>query len=133
MDAETSIVAPSKSSTGTENASIWTSLLQLITSFDCPITKCYVDNCIAIVKKIESNTEPRVSGADLVAAIQTELPIPTSTSELPPSGLLGICVNFITIVHHTEEDPIEEAIDALNQVGAKFICIPGSHDRASAQ
>jgi hypothetical protein len=133
MDAKSSIIAPSKPSIGNENSTIWSSLVHLITSFDCPITKSYVDSCIAIVKKIESNTEPPVSGADLVAAIQTELPIPTSASELPPSGLLGLCVNFITIAHHAQEDPIEEAEVALNQAGAKFICIPGPHERASTR
>ena len=48
-----------------------------------------------------------VCGAELVSAIQAELAIPTVIAELPPSGLLGICVNLITVVHHAEEDPVE--------------------------
>ena len=54
-----------------------------------------------------------VCAEDLVAAIQTELDIPTSVSEIPPSGVLGILVNLITIVAHSEEDPIEQICSAF--------------------
>jgi hypothetical protein len=70
----------------------------VISSFDCAITKDYVAACIAIVEKIVLKAQPLVTGTDLVTAIQTELPIPTSDLELPPTGLLGLCVNLITIV-----------------------------------
>jgi hypothetical protein len=133
MDTGSSKLAPDQQSSGADHTSIWASLVQVLSSFDGPITKHYVGSCIALVKRIEANVEPLVTGSDLVGAIQAELPIPTSASELPPSGLLGLCVNLITIVMHTEEDPIEEAVAALNKAGVEFICIPGPHDRDSAR
>jgi hypothetical protein len=133
MDTGSSTVAPAKAYSGPDQARFWASLVQLLNSFDGPITKQYVGNCIAVVKSIESKSEPLVSGADLVSAIQAEMPIPTSASELPPSGLLGLRVNLITIVHHAEEDPIEEAVAALKDAGVEFICIPGPHDRDSTR
>ncbi len=66
MDAGSSTVGPLRSSSGPEQASIWPSLVQLLSSFDGPITKHYIGSCIALVKRIESNAAPLVSGADLV-------------------------------------------------------------------
>jgi hypothetical protein len=83
------------------------------------------------VDRIVSKAEPVVSGVDLVAAIQSELPIPTSTLELRPAGLLGICVNIITIVSNAEEDPIECILKVLNDDGIEFICFPGQYERES--
>jgi hypothetical protein len=133
MDAASSTLGPVGSTSGPEQAGIWPVLVQLLGSFDGPITKQYIASCIDVVKRIEYNAEPQISGADLVGALQAELPIPTSASELPPSGLLGLRVNLITIVHHAEEDPIEEAVGALKGAGVDFICLPGPHDRASAR
>jgi hypothetical protein len=72
-----------------------------------------------------------VSGTDLVAAIQSELPIPTTISELPSSGILGLCINLITIVHAEEEDPVECIVRAFEDAGIDFTCFPGEYDRES--
>ena len=93
--------------------SIWSSLLQVIASFDSPITKNYIAACNSYVERILSKSDPTICGEDLVSVLQTELPIPTSVSQLPPSGILGICVNLITIVVHSEEDPVELVLDAF--------------------
>ncbi len=42
-------------------------------------------------------------------------------------------MNLITIVHHAEEDPIEEAVVVLNGAGVEFFCLPGAHDRDSGR
>jgi hypothetical protein len=89
--------------------------------------------CIALVNRILSKTEPTVCGEDLVEALQTELPIPTSASDIPSSGLLGVCVNLVTIVCHAEEDPIEYVLAALTEGGVDFTCFPGAYDRESAR
>jgi hypothetical protein len=83
------------------------------------------------VERVVSRAEPLVRGADLVAAIQSELPIPTSTLELRPAGLLGICLNIITIVNNAEEDPIECILTVFNKDGIEFICFPGQYERES--
>jgi hypothetical protein len=70
-----------------------------------------------------------VCGRDLIDAIQSELPIPASQSELPLTGILGICVNLITIVHNYEEDPIEVILRVLSEEGLNFICFPEAYDR----
>jgi hypothetical protein len=119
----------SASSSASLETSIWSRLIEVISSFDCAITKDYVAACIAIVEKIMSKEQPLIIGTDLIAAIQTELPIPTSAIELAPAGLLGVCINLITIVQPTEEDPIECILSALIDGGFDFICFPGAYDR----
>ena len=74
---------------------------------------------------------PEVSGADLIGALQCELPIPISISELPATGVLGLCVNLITIVHHDEVDPVEHILKAFVEDGVNATCFPGAHDRES--
>jgi hypothetical protein len=37
--------------------------------------------------------------------------------ELPPVGVLGLCVNIITIVRNDVEDPIEFVLKALIEGG----------------
>ncbi len=100
-------------------------------TFDGPTTNNYVNSCIALVMRIINHSEPQVSGADLVSSIQTELAIPTVLSEIPPAGLLGLCVHLITIVQHDEEDPIECIVRALTDAAVNFSCFPGSYDRQS--
>jgi hypothetical protein len=121
----------SASSSAALETTIWSRLIELMGSFDCAVTKNYVSACIALVEKIVSKAQPLVCGADLICAIQTEVPIPTSASELPPAGLLGVCVNLITIVRHAEEDPIECILTALTDGGVDFICFPGAYERES--
>jgi hypothetical protein len=86
-------------------------------SFDSPVSKAYVSRCISLVESIASRTEPPISGLDLVSAIQEEVPIPTTISGLPPNGILGLCVNLITIVRHDEEDPVELIMRVLKDEG----------------
>ena len=100
-----------------------------MTQFDSPTTKLYVGSCIALAKRLVSNTVPLPSGAELVGTIQNDLAIPTSVSELPPAGILGICVNLITIVSHDSEDPIEIILRTLSDEGLEFVCFPGAYDR----
>jgi hypothetical protein len=91
----------------------------------------YVERCIALAKRLISNTDPLPSGAELVGAIQNDLAIPTSQSELPPAGILGLCVNLITIVSHDSEDPIEMILTTLSDGGVEFACFPGAYERES--
>jgi hypothetical protein len=102
------------SSSEASKPTLWSRLNEVLGSFDCAITKHYVAKCMELVEKVVSKAEPHVRGADLIAAIQSEMPIPTSTLELHPTGLLGMCVNIITIVSNAEEDPIECISKALN-------------------
>ena len=69
-------------------------------TFESPTAKLYVGRCIGLAKRIVSNTEPLPKGVDLAAAIQDEMKIPAAASELPPVGVLGLCVNVITIVRN---------------------------------
>ncbi len=57
------------------------------------------------------------------------MPIPTEVAELPPTGILGLCVNIATIVHVDVEDPVECLIMALTEVGIDFTCFPGAYSR----
>jgi hypothetical protein len=100
-------------------------------SFKTPITEEYVARCIGLAERLNSRTDPPVSGVDLIGVIQEELPIPTSISELPPTGILGLCVNMITIVCKAEEEPMERILRALEEDGVEATCIPGTHDRES--
>jgi hypothetical protein len=86
-----------------------------------------------MVERIMAKADPMVCGEDLVSALQTELTIPTSASDMPSSGLLGVCVNLVTIVCHAEEEPIEYFLTALTDGRVDFICFPGAHDRESAR
>ena len=86
-------------------------------SFNSPITKQYVEKCIAVAERLVSNSKPLPSGADLVGAIQSELMITNLSLELPPVGVLGLCVNIITIVRNDVEDPIEFVLKALIEGG----------------
>jgi hypothetical protein len=81
--------------------------------FDSPTTKDYIKRCIHLAESSASKTVPPISGEELVTAIQSELHVPTAVSELPPSGILGLGINLITIVHHDEEDPIELILRTL--------------------
>ena len=74
---------------------------------------------------------PPVSGEDLIGALQSELPIPISISELPRTGVLGLCVNLITIVRLDEVDPVEHILRAFEEEGVEATCFPGAHDRES--
>ena len=73
---------------------------------------------------------PPVSGEDLIGALQSELPIPISISELPRTGVLGLCVNLITIVRHDEVDPVEHILRAFEEEGFEAACFPGSPSEA---
>jgi hypothetical protein len=84
-----------------------------------------------LAERLALRTEQHISGAELISAIQGELHIPTSVSELPPTGILGLRVNLITIVHHDEEDPLELILRALEDIGVESTCFPGGHDRES--
>ncbi len=64
-------------SSGTFSTGIWSRLIELMNSFDCPITKNYVTTCTTLVDRILLRAQPQVSGTELVTAIQTEVPIPT--------------------------------------------------------
>jgi hypothetical protein len=57
------------------------------------------------------------------------MPILTTIAELPPTGILGLCVHLATITHRDEEDPVECLIRALSEGGINFSCFPGSHSR----
>ena len=87
--------------------SIWSCLLEVMASFDSPITRHYIARCNSVVERMLSNDDPKICGEDLVTTLQSELPIPTSASQVPISGILGLCVNMITIVYNSEEDPVE--------------------------
>jgi hypothetical protein len=102
-----------------------------MTQLDSPTTKLYVGSVIALAKKLLSNAEPLPSGADLVGTIQNDLAIPTSVSDLPPAGILGVCVNLVTIVSHDSEDPIEIILKTLSDKGLELVCFPGAYDRES--
>ena len=119
------------SSSGALSTGIWNRFIELMNSFDSPITKNYVTTCTKLVEKIVLRAQPLVTGTDLVTAIQTEVPIPTLPSELKPTGLLGLSVNLITIVLHAEEDPIECIVRALTETGIDFICFPEAYERQS--
>ena len=80
-----------------------------------------------------ARNEEHVTAADVVAAIQSELPIPTTASEVPVTGVLGLCVNLATIVRHDEEDPIELILRAFNGSGIESHCFPGAHERESVR
>jgi hypothetical protein len=99
--------------------------------FDSPVTKYYLERCIGLVERLITNVEPLPSGADLVGSIQNDLSIPTSASELPTTGVLGLCVNLITIVSQDEEDPIELLLTTLSDRGVESICFPGAYERES--
>jgi hypothetical protein len=98
-------------------------------TFDSPSTKLYVGRCIGLVETIVSNTQPQLNAEDLVEAIQSELKTPSQTSELPPVGVLGLCVNVITIVRNDFEDPIESIMKAFSDSGVEAVCFPGSCER----
>ena len=83
------------------------------------------------MEKILSKTEPLPTGNDLVATIQNELNIPTTASELPSVGVLGLCINLITIVRNDDEDPIELIMNAFNVGGVEAACFPGAFERES--
>jgi hypothetical protein len=100
-------------------------------TFDSPTTKLYVGRCIALAERIVSNTEPLPKGIDLVATIQNELKIPATASELPPVGVLGLCINLITIVRNDSEDPMEFILNALIDGGVEAACFPGAYERES--
>jgi hypothetical protein len=106
-------------------------MIEFIRTLDSVVTKEYVNRCADLAERLASNAEPQVSGEDLIAAIQEEVPIPTTISDLPPTGLLGLCVNLVTIVHHEEEDPIENVLRTLSEGGIQLICYPGTHHRES--
>jgi hypothetical protein len=129
MDASLPNSFSSESTPAALQASIWSQLIELMATFDSATTKNYVSACIALVEKIVSKAQPQICATDLINAIQTELPIPTSASDLPPAGLLGLCVNLITIVRHSEEDPIECILAGFTVEGVDFICFPGPYDR----
>ncbi len=57
------------------------------------------------------------------------IPIPTKSAKLPPTGLLGLCVNLATIVRNDEVDPVECLIRALSEAGLDFACFPGEYSR----
>ena len=118
-------------SPGATPVSIWSLLKELIWTFDSPTSKYYVERCISLIDRLVAQTEPLVTATDLVGAIQSELPIPASSSQLPPTGLLGLCVNLATIVRHNEEDPAEYILRALSDKGIEFTCFPGAYDRES--
>ncbi len=122
---------PAASNLSTLTTGIWSRLIELMNSFDCPTTKNYVTTCITVVDRIILKAHPLVTGIDLVTAIQTEVPIPTLASELKPVGILGLIVNLITIVVHSEEDPIESIVSSLKEAGVDFMCLPGAYDRES--
>ena len=103
----------------------------MLTQFDSPTTKLYVGRCIALAERLNCNAEPLPSGEELVDTIQNELVIPTSPSELPPAGVLGLCVNIITIVRHDSEDPIEFIMKTLADGGVESMCFPGAYERES--
>jgi hypothetical protein len=100
-------------------------------TFDSPTTKDYISTCISLAERIASRADQAISGADLVTAIQSELHIPIAVSELPPSGILGLGINLITIVSHDEEDPVELIMSAFKEEGVEASCFPASHDRNS--
>jgi hypothetical protein len=131
MDSTFHCSFASASSSAALQSTIWSRLTELMGSFESEVTTSYVSTCIALVEKIASKAQPLVRGTDLIYAIQAELPIPTSASELPPAGVLGVCINLITIVRHGEEDPIECILTAFSDCGVDFICFPGAYDRES--
>jgi hypothetical protein len=86
---------------------------------------------MTLVERITSNTESLISGADIVNAIQGEVPIPTEISVLPDAGVLGLCINLITIVCHDEEDPIECILRVFIDGEVEATCLPGANERES--
>ncbi len=57
--------------------------------------------------------------------------IPTKSSELPPVGVLGLCINAITIVRNDIEDPIELVLKAFIDNGVEAVCFPEAYERES--
>jgi hypothetical protein len=131
MDASKLESSCSSSSARARPLSVWARLIDLIKTFDSPGTEDYVGRCISLVERLVAQTDPPVTGAEVIGAIQSELPIPTSTADLPPTGVLGLCVNIATIVSHDEEDPVESIIKALRDRGLEYSCFPGTFDRES--
>ncbi len=87
--------------------SIWSRLKELLACFETVETTHYVSRCMSLAERLAAKTEPIVIAEELVLAIQSELPIPVTPSQLPTTGVLGLCVNLATILRHDEEDPIE--------------------------
>jgi hypothetical protein len=129
MDPKSANIPASVSSPGPRTLSIWSRLIELMGTFDSPQTRHYVGHCISLAERIASQTEPLVSPTELLVAIQSELPIPITSSSLPPTGLLGLCVNLATITCHVEEDPIEDILRIYSERGIDATCYPGAHDR----
>ena len=48
---------------------------------------------------------------------------------MPPVGILGFCLNLITIVSHDTEDPIEPILKTLSEAGVESFCFPGIYER----
>jgi hypothetical protein len=114
---------------GSSKPTIWSRMIEVLGQFDSPVTKTYVSRCVALIERIVSNAEPLVSGADIVMAIQSELAIPSKESELPAVGLLGLCINLITIVRHDEEDPVECILRGFDDEQVDCACFPGAYER----
>ncbi len=100
-------------------------------SFDSHETRNYVGRCISLAEKLATEIEPTITPTDLIVAIQSELPIPITLSELPPTGILGMIVNLSTIVSNDAEDPIEYVEKTFFDRGIKASVFPGSCDRES--
>jgi hypothetical protein len=131
MEANSAAISTASSSPGTSEATIWSRLIELMSSFDSQTTKIYVRRCIALAERLVTNTEPVPHGVELVGTIQNEMKIPGTASELPPVGVLGLCVNVITIVRNDSEDPMEFILNALILGGVEAACFPGAYERES--
>jgi hypothetical protein len=131
MEASLQTKSSDQPNSGDLKASIWGRLIDVLAQFDSPATKYYLEKCNALVERLITNVKPLPTGADLVGSIQNELHIPTSASELPTTGVLGLCVNLITIVCQEEEDPIELILSSLSDGGVDSICFPGTYERES--
>jgi hypothetical protein len=133
MDVSTPNHTDCSSSPRETIVSVWCRVKDLIATFDSPGTRHYVARCISLVERLVGQTHPPVTAADVVAAIQSELPLPASVEDLPPTGVLGLCINVATVVSHDEEDPVESIIRALSDRGVESSCFPGAADRESSR